>query len=72
MLLANAWANISEPIQHAIYLHNLRLGNNNNARPRGSFQRLMKAVIAFDVVEDGIKREVQTKPLGPCKLDYNP
>jgi len=32
----------------------------------------MKVVIAFDVVEDGIKREVLTQLLGPCKLDYNP
>ena len=32
----------------------------------------MKVVIAFDVVEDGIKREVLTQLLGPCKLDHNP
>jgi hypothetical protein len=32
----------------------------------------MKVVIAFDVVEDGIKREVLSQLLGPCKLDYNP
>jgi hypothetical protein len=32
----------------------------------------MKVVIAFDVIEDGIKREVLSQLLGPCKLDYNP
>jgi hypothetical protein len=32
----------------------------------------MKVVIAFDIIEDGIKREVLTQLLGPCKLDQNP
>jgi hypothetical protein len=32
----------------------------------------MKVVVGFDVVEDGIKREVLTQLLGPCKLDHNP
>ena len=72
LLLANAWDNISEPVLHPIRLHELRSSNQDNARPRDSFRRLMKVVIAFDVIEDGIKREVLSKLLGPCKLDYNP
>ena len=72
LLLANAWDNISEPVLHPIRLHELRSSNQDNARPRDSFRRLMKVVIAFDVVEDGIKREVLSKLLGPCNLDYNP
>ena len=70
LLLANAWDNISEPVLHPIRLHELR-SNNNNSRPRDSFRRLMKVIIAFDLVEDGIKREVLTQLLGPCKLDHN-
>lgn len=31
-----------------------------------------KVVVSFEVVEDGIKREVLSQLLGPCKLDYNP
>lgn len=72
LLLANAWDNIREPVLHPIRLHELRSSNQDNARPRDSLRRLMKAVIAFDVVEDGIKREVLTQLLGPCKLDQNP
>ena len=72
LLLANAWDNISEPVLHPIRLHELRSSNQDNARPRDSFRRLMKVVVAFDVVEDGIKREVLSQLLGPCKLDYNP
>jgi plasmid replication initiation protein len=32
----------------------------------------MQVIIAFDVMEDGIKREVLTHLLGDCKLDHNP
>lgn len=71
LLLANAWDNIGNPVPHPIHLHELRSGNNDNVRPRDSLRRLMKAVIAFDMVEDGIKREVKTELLGPCKLDHN-
>jgi hypothetical protein len=72
LLLANAWDNIQEPVLHPIRLHELRGSDKDNARPRQSLRRLMKVVIAFDVVEDGIKREVLTQLLGPCKLDRNP
>lgn len=72
LLLANAWDNVKEPVPHPIRLHELRSSNQNNSRPRESFRRLMKVVIAFEVVEDGIKREVLTQLLGPCKLDHNP
>ncbi len=70
MLLANAWDNIKEPVFHTVRLHELR-SNNNNSRPRDSLKRLMRVIIAFDVVEDGIKREVLTHLIGDCKLDYN-
>ena len=72
LLLSNAWDNIQEPVLHPIRLHELRSGNPSNDRPRESMRRLMKVVISFDVVEDGIKREVLTQLLGPCKLDHNP
>ena len=72
LLIANAWDNIKEPILHPIRLHELRSSNPDNARPRESLRRLMRAVISFDVVEDGIKREVLSQLLGPCKLDQNP
>jgi hypothetical protein len=72
LLLANAWDNIKEPVSHPIRLHELRSSNPSNDRPRESIRRLMKAVVSFDVVEDGIKREVLTQLLGPCKLDHNP
>lgn len=71
MLLANAWDKIQEPIFHTIRLRELRGTDKDNARPRESLKRLMQVVIAFDVVEDGIKREVLTHLLGDCKLDYN-
>jgi Initiator Replication protein len=72
LLLANAWDNIQEPVLHPIRLHELRSSNQDNTRPRDSLRRLMKVVVGFDVVEDGIKREVLTQLLGPCKLDHNP
>lgn len=72
LLIAEAWDNIQEPVLHAIRLHELRGTDKDNARPRDSLRRLMKVVIAFDVIEDGIKREVLTQLLGPCKLDHNP
>jgi hypothetical protein len=72
LLLADAWDNINQPVLHPIRLHELRGTDKDNARPRDSLRRLMKVVIAFDVVEDGIKREVLTQLLGPCKLDHNP
>lgn len=72
LLIAEAWDNIQEPVLHPIRLHELRSSNQDNARPRDSLRRLMKVVVAFDVVEDGIKREVLTQLLGPCKLDHNP
>lgn len=72
LLIADAWDNIQEPVLHPIRLHELRGSDKDNARPRDSLRRLMKVVIAFDVVEDGIKREVLTQLLGPCKLDQNP
>ena len=72
LLIAEAWDTIQEPVLHAIPLHELRSSNQDNARPRDSLRRLMKVVIAFDVVEDGIKREVLSQLLGPCKLDHNP
>ena len=71
LLLADAWDNINQPVIHSIRLHELRSSNQDNARPRDSIRRLMKVVIAFDVIEDGIKREVMTQLLGPCKLDHN-
>jgi hypothetical protein len=71
MLLANSWDKIQEPIFHTIRLRELRGTDKDNARPRESLKRLMQVVIAFDVVEDGIKREVLTHLLGDCKLDYN-
>jgi len=71
LLLADAWDNINQPVLHSIRLHELRSSNQDNARPRDSIRRLMKVVIAFDVIEDGIKREVMTQLLGPCKLDQN-
>jgi hypothetical protein len=72
LLIAEAWDNIQEPVLHAIRLHELRSSNQDNARPRDSLRRLMKVVVSFDVIEDGIKREVLTQLLGPCKLDQNP
>lgn len=72
LLLANAWDNIKEPVIHHIHLHELRSSNPDNKRPRESLRRLMKVVVAFDVAEDGIKREVLSQLLGPCKLDCNP
>lgn len=72
ILLASAWDNIQDPVLHHIRLHELRGSDKDNARPRDSIRRLMKVVVAFDVVEDGIKREVMTQLLGPCKLDHNP
>ncbi len=72
LLIADAWDNINEPVLHPIRLHELRGSDKDNTRPRDSLRRLMKVVIAFDVVEDGIKREVLSQLLGPCKLDYNP
>jgi len=72
LLLANAWDNIQEPVHHHVRLNELRGSDKDNARPRDSIKRLMRVVIAFDVVEDGIKREVLTQLLGPCKLDRNP
>ena len=72
LLLDNAWDNIQEPVLHHIRLHELRSSNQDNSRPRENLQRLMKVVISFEVVEDGIKREVLSQLLGPCKLDYNP
>lgn len=72
LLLSNAWDNIQEPVLHPIRLHELRSSNPSNDRPRESMRRLMKVVISFEVVEDGIKREVLSQLLGPCKLDYNP
>jgi hypothetical protein len=71
LLIADAWDNINQPVLHSIRLHELRSSNQDNARPRESIRRLMKVVIAFDVIEDGIKREVMTQLLGPCKLDQN-
>ncbi len=71
MLLANAWDNIKEPVFHTVRLHELRGADKDNARPRDSLKRLMRVIIAFDVVEDGIKREVLTHLIGDCKLDYN-
>jgi hypothetical protein len=71
LLLADAWDNINQPVLHSIRLHELRGTDKDNARPRDSIRRLMKVVIAFDVIEDGIKREVMTQLLGPCKLDHN-
>jgi len=71
MMLANAWDNIKEPVLHTIRLHELRGTDKDNTRPRDSIKRLMQVIIAFDVVEDGIKREVLTHLLGDCKLDYN-
>jgi len=71
LLLADAWDNINQPVLHPIRLHELRGTDKDNTRPRDSLRRLMKVVIAFDVVEDGIKREVLTQLLGPCKLDHN-
>jgi hypothetical protein len=71
LLLADAWDNINQPVLHSIRLHELRGTDKDNARPRDSIRRLMKVVIAFDVLEDGIKREVMTQLLGPCKLDHN-
>ncbi|GEM_PF-330072 len=71
LLLADAWDNINQPVLHSIRLNELRGTDKDNARPRDSIRRLMKVVIAFDVVEDGIKREVLTQLLGPCKLDHN-
>jgi len=71
LLLADAWDNINQPVLHSIRLHELRGTDKDNARPRDSIRRLMKVVIAFDVIEDGIKREVMTQLLGPCKLDQN-
>ena len=71
LLLADAWDNINQPVIHSIRLHELRGTDKDNARPRDSIRRLMKVVIAFDVIEDGIKREVMTQLLGPCKLDQN-
>jgi hypothetical protein len=71
-LLANAWENIQDPVLHHIRLNELRGSDKDNARPRDSIKRLMKVIIAFDVIEDGIKREVMTQLLGPCKLDHNP
>jgi hypothetical protein len=59
-------------VLHHIRLHELRSSNPSNDRPRESMRRLMKVVISFEVVEDGIKREVLSQLLGPCKLDYNP
>ena len=72
LLLADAWDNINQPVLHPIRLHELRGSDKDNTRPRDSLRRLMKVVIVFDVMEDGIKREVMTQLLGPCKLDYNP
>ena len=72
LLIADAWDNINQPVLHPIRLHDLRGTDKDNTRPRDSLRRLMKVVIAFDVVEDGIKREVLSQLLGPCKLDYNP
>ena len=72
VLLANAWDNIKEPVFHTVRLHELRGTDKDNARPRDSLKRLMQVVIAFDVIEDGIKREVLTHLLGDCKLDHNP
>lgn len=72
VLLANAWDNIQEPVLHHIRLHELRGSDKDNARPRDSLRRLMKVVVSFDVMEDGIRREVMTQLLGPCKLDHNP
>jgi len=72
LLLADAWDNINQPVLHPIRLHELRGSDKDNTRPRDSLRRLMKVVIAFEVVEDGIKREVLTQLLGPCKLDHNP
>jgi hypothetical protein len=71
LLLSNAWDSIQEPVTHHIRLHELRSSNPNNDRPRESMRRLMKVVVSFEVVGDGIKREVLTQLLGPCKLDYN-
>jgi plasmid replication initiation protein len=71
-MLANAWDNIKEPVFHTVRLHELRGTDKDNTRPRDSIKRLMHVVIAFDVIEDGIKREVLTHLLGDCKLDYNP
>ena len=72
LLLANAWDNVQDPVLHHIRLHELRSSNPNNDRPRESIRRLMKVVVSFDVLEDGIKREVMSQLLGPCKLDHNP
>jgi hypothetical protein len=72
MLLANAWDNIKEPVFHTIRLHELRSSNQDNSRPRDSIKRLMQVIISFDVIEDGINREVITHLLGDCKLDHNP
>lgn len=72
LLIADAWDNINQPVLHPIRLHDLRGTDKDNTRPRDSLRRLMKVVIAFDVVEDGIKREVLSQLLGPCKLDHNP
>ena len=72
LLLANAWDNIQDPVLHHVRLNELRGSDKDNSRPRDSMKRLMKVVIAFDVIEDGIKREVMTQLLGPCKLDNNP
>jgi len=72
ILLANAWDNIKEPVFHTVRLHELRGTDKDNVRPRDSLKRLMQVIIAFDVMEDGIKREVLTQLLGTCKLDYNP
>lgn len=72
LILANAWDKIHEPMFHCIRLSELRGTDKDNARPRDSLKRLMQVIIAFDVVEDGIKREVLTHLLSECKLDYNP